>query len=92
MKIKNNSESFKIKYNNKEHTIKKGSMEVNDDGLATFIINKARAWGLDVVKIGETVREDVATIEEVEEQDAVEETKEETKEEVKETKKSNKKK
>ena len=92
MKIRNNGSDFKITYDSKEYEIKKGEMEVTNEGFATFILKKARAWGLDVVKTGISSKELVQPIEAIKEVKAEkEDVKEDVKEEVKAEKEDKKK-
>ena len=92
MKLKNNSKDFNLTYNSVEYTIKTGDMEVTNEGLATFIIKKARAWGFNVEKTGLSSKELVQPIEAIKEVKAEkEDVKEDVKEEVKAEKEDKKK-
>jgi hypothetical protein len=85
MKIRNNDSKFEITYDAKQYMIPTGDMEIADEGFATHIMNKARAWGFSVEKIGDSSDEAVQPIEAITEEtteDEVDETKK--KEEVKE--------
>jgi len=54
MKIENKGEAFEIRYDSKDLTVPKGEMDVANEGFATHILKKARDWGLNVIKIGQT--------------------------------------
>lgn len=60
--MRNTGSSFVIKHDSTEHTIPAGDFEVTDEGLATFILNKARSWKLNVSKIGTSIKEAVEAI------------------------------
>lgn len=45
MKIRNNGKEFVLTFNYKEYTIPEGEMDVNDDSLAKFILQKSPKIG-----------------------------------------------
>ena len=85
MKIENQGKEFVIIYDSAEFTIPEGEMEIADAGFATFIVNKARKWGIKVIKISNTPKVAVAPIAKAK-KEVKEEKKEVKKEEKKETK------
>ena len=54
MKLFNNGKAIQMTYNASDVDIPEGEFEVLDDGLALFIQNKARDWGLDIKIIDNT--------------------------------------
>ena len=81
MKVENKGQEFELIYDNVSHVIPEGEMEINDDGFVSFLMSKARAWGLKVVKLSDDVAPVVkkTTVTKTKKEDKKEEKKTETK-------------
>lgn len=65
MRIRNNSQEFNIRYDNKDFTVYSGLMDIANNDLATFIINKGRTWGMNVVRVQTEKEQSIMPITEV---------------------------
>jgi len=71
MKIRNNGKEFIITFNQKDHKIPEGDIDVADEVLAAHIISKARQWGHNVENIGATEKIEIKPIEAIKVKDIV---------------------
>ena len=59
MKLENKGAEFEILYDYKPYVVPRGFMEIDNHGLATHILSRAKKWGLEVIKISDTSTIDI---------------------------------